>query len=188
MAINTVVTTDDLTVFGPPNNIELQVDIGPEGQRGSIFFSGTGDPNSLTFTEAPKLNDLFIRTDLGGNYGTVYKYVSVPAGSQWQSILTFQPITYNSVLTATFNSGSTSLNILLNDFYLNAPSNLQADSVSVQLTPQNELPLVLSISDKNITTGSNRNLVIDVVGVEYSGGSWTNMSGSVNIGVNLSII
>lgn len=188
MAINTVVATDELTVFGPPNNIELQVDIGPEGQRGSIFFSGTGDPNSLTFTETPKLNDLFIRTDLGGNYGTVYKYVSVPAGNQWQSILTFQPITYNSILTASFSSGSTSLNVLLDDFYLNAPSNLQADSVSVQLTPQHEVPLVLSISDKSITTGTNRNLVIDVVGAEYTSGSWSSMSGSVNIGVSLSIV
>lgn len=188
MAINTVVSNDDLVIYGPPSSIELQLGIGATGQRGSIFFSGTGDPNSITFTETPQLNDLFIRNDIGGNYGTVYKYVSAPGGDEWQSVLDFQPINYNSVVNTTFTSGSAMITVLLDSFYQNAPSNLSADEIAIQLTPENDVPLVLSISDKSITLGENRNLIIELAGVEYNSPTWSAMSGSVNIGLNLSII
>jgi hypothetical protein len=191
MAINTVVTSDDLTVLGPPSSIDLQVDIGPQGERGSIFYSGSGDPNTNTsvFTSNPaSLNDIYIRTDLGANYGTVYKYVSLPGGDQWQSILKFQPITYNAIENVTFTSGSATITTTLDDFYVNAPANITTDEISVQLTANNDVPLILSISNKSITSGTNRNLIITVVGAEYSSGSWANMSGSANINLNLSLI
>jgi len=38
-----VLTTDDLTVLSGPETIELLVDIGPTGTRGSKFF--VGKPN-----------------------------------------------------------------------------------------------------------------------------------------------
>ena len=191
MAINTVVSTDDITVLGPPASIELQLDIGPEGDRGSIFYSGNGDPNTNTsvFTSNPaQINDLYIRTDLGGNYGTVYKYVSQPGGEQWQSILKFQPISYNSIENVTFTSGSGIITTTLDDFYVNAPANITTDQISVHLTPENDLPLVLSVSNKTITSGGIRSLIVTVVGAEYSSGSWSNMSGSANINFNLTLI
>jgi hypothetical protein len=191
MAINTVLTSDDLTVLGPPSFIDLQVDIGPQGERGSTFYSGSGDPNTNTsvFTSSPaSLNDIYIRTDLGGNYGTVYKYISLPGGDQWQSILKFQPITYNSIENVTFTSGSGVITTILDDFYVNAPTNITTDEIAVQLTANNDVPLILSISNKSITSGTNRNLIITVVGAEYSYGSWANMSGSANINLNLSLI
>jgi hypothetical protein len=191
MAINTVVSTDDLTVLGPPASIDLSLDIGPAGTRGSIFYSGTGDPNINTaqFTSnPPNLNDLYIRTDLGANYGTVYKYVSQPGGSQWSSILKFQPINYNDIRNVTFTSGSASITVILDDFYVNAPNNLTTDQIAVQLTSENDVPLVLSVSGKSLTSGTTRTFITTITGTEYTAGTWANMSGSANINLNLTLV
>ena len=191
MAINTVVSTDDLTVLGPPASIDLSLDIGPAGTRGSIFYSGTGDPNVNTaqFVSNPQnLNDLYIRTDIGANYGTVYKYVSQPGGSQWSSILKFQPINYNDIRNVTFTSGSASITVILDDFYVNAPNNLTTDQIAVQFTAENDVPLVLSVSGKSLTSGTTRTFITTIAGAEYSAGTWANMSGSANINLNLTLV
>jgi sulfur transfer complex TusBCD TusB component (DsrH family) len=93
MAINTVLQTDDLTVLGPPISLDVQVDIGPSGPRGSLIYSAQGDPNLNTtafINNPPQINDLYLRTDVGIFYGTIYKYVSVPGGDQWNTLLSIQ--------------------------------------------------------------------------------------------------
>ena len=40
-----LVSTDSITVVGPPNIVEVLVDIGPTGTRGNRFIVGSGDPN-----------------------------------------------------------------------------------------------------------------------------------------------
>jgi hypothetical protein len=59
MAITTVVNTDEITVLGPPASIDLQVDIGPQGERGSLIFAAPGEPTSSSgsvafINESPK--------------------------------------------------------------------------------------------------------------------------------------
>jgi hypothetical protein len=90
MAINVVVSNDDLTVLGPPASIDLQVDIGPEGPRGSYIYSGFGDPNLISgpFINNPQeVGDLYYRTF----NNIIYQYSSVPGGDQWQVIVNFNP-------------------------------------------------------------------------------------------------
>ena len=35
-----VLSNEDITILGPPSTIELSVDIGPQGDRGSQIFVG----------------------------------------------------------------------------------------------------------------------------------------------------
>jgi hypothetical protein len=189
MAINTVVSTDTITVLGPPSNIQLQVDIGPAGKRGSLIFSGAGDPNVLVFTEPIQLGDLFIRTDrFGGNYGTIYKYNSVPSGNVWQETLAFQPISYNQIFDVEFTDGVGQFNIPVSTFYVNAPANLTAEQISVQVTPEYTSPIAISVLSKGLTTGLNRNLVVELRAATFSGGNWIEMFENVNILVTLSVL
>ena len=90
MAIDTVVSGDSVDVVGPPPSVIVNVDIGPEGNRGSIFFSGYGVPDPLSISES-QLGDLYINRELGANYGVVYRLSAVPGGTSWESILKFQP-------------------------------------------------------------------------------------------------
>ena len=55
-----LISTDNITVVGPPNTIEVLVDIGPAGTRGSQTFVGVGNPNSVNIGQTPLLNDLYI--------------------------------------------------------------------------------------------------------------------------------
>jgi hypothetical protein len=191
VAINSVLSTDSITVFGPPDSVTVSLDIGATGERGSFIYSGNGDPNINTspFVNDPaKVGDLYLRTDVNGNYGTVYQYAAVPGGNEWQAVLKFQPTTYSDIVNASFSSGSANITVALNDFYENAPVNLSVNNLAVQLTAENNIPLVLSVSQKTLTSGASRNLIITAVGSEYDGSAWLSMSGSVNIGINISVI
>jgi hypothetical protein len=91
MAINVVVSNDDLTVLGPPASIDLQVDIGPEGPRGSYIYSGFNDPNSVSgpFINNPQeIGDLYYRT----SNNIIYQYTSQPGGDQWIEITNLEVV------------------------------------------------------------------------------------------------
>jgi hypothetical protein len=91
MAINVVVSNDDLTVLGPPASIDLQVDIGPEGPRGSYIYSGFNDPNVVSgpFINNPQeIGDLYYRT----SNNTIYQYTSQPGGDQWIEITNLEVV------------------------------------------------------------------------------------------------
>lgn len=98
MAINStldvVIQEDDLVVLGPPSTIDVSVDIGPEGSRGSRFFTGSGDPNNLSLTQFntihgafPVYGDVYLRIDFGEDYGSFYSYTAVPGGDQWSKVI-----------------------------------------------------------------------------------------------------
>lgn len=190
MAINLIVQDDNLTVYGPPQSLELAVDIGPKGDKGNKIYAGPGDPNvntGLFISDPAEISDIFIRNDLGADYGVVYQYKSVPGGNEWQAVLKFQPITYSTILDVPFTSGSASFLIPLTSLYVDAPLNLTSDNISVQLTPEHTAPVAVTVSGKVITSGGSRSLQVSLLGKELSG-SITNLSGTISINVNLSIV
>ena len=94
MAITTVVNTDEITVLGPPASIDLQVDIGPQGERGSLIFAAPGEPTSVSgsvafINEPARLGDLFINNDTNSlDYGSIYQRTAVPGNPDtWTFIL-----------------------------------------------------------------------------------------------------
>ena len=93
MAITTSVNTDEITVLGPPASIDLQIDVGPKGDRGTYIYSGPGIPTgsgSVAFiNDAPVIGDLFVNKDqTSADYSSIYQYTAVPANpNQWVKIL-----------------------------------------------------------------------------------------------------
>lgn len=92
--LDVVIQEDDLVVLGPPATVDISLDIGAQGDPGSQIYTGAFDPNSITISQfttlygaAPAARDVFMRTDIGSNYGTFYSYVSVPGGTQWEPVL-----------------------------------------------------------------------------------------------------
>ena len=91
MAITPVLGTDQITVLGPPSSIELQVDLGATGERGSIIYNAAGIPTgsgSVAFiNEAPKTGDVFIDTSSSSNL-IFYQYQAVPGNpNQWTQVV-----------------------------------------------------------------------------------------------------
>jgi len=182
MAIDTIISNDELVVVGPPASVSVSVDIGPQGERGSQFYSGVGLPtaaaNVASLVDA-KVNDLYINRLLGGNYGVVYKLNATPGGTLWQSILNFQPISHSIQKLVNFTSGTGSISIPLADFYSTAPENLDPDSILVQATAELNNPAFVSISNKNIQDVSSvKTFIAELKGAEFSSGSTSLISSS----------
>ena len=192
MAINSVVQTDSITVFGPPESIEVALDIGPSGERGSIIYSGLGDPNINTspfVNEQPKVNDLYVRTDSGADYGLIYQYNTIPGGTEWQSILKIVPTIHNLIEEVEFISGSASVTVLLSDIYEDAPSSLTANNFSIQLTPEHSEAVAISITNKGLTTGESRSLIFGMKATQQDTGSGTTaLSDTINLNILISIV
>jgi hypothetical protein len=180
MAIDTIISNDELVVVGPPASVSVSVDIGPQGERGSQFYSGVGTPaqNAASLIDA-KINDLYINRLLGGNYGVVYKLNATPGGSSWQAILKFQPISHSIQKIVNFTSGTGSISIPLADFYSNAPENLNPDTILIQATSELNNPAFICISNKDIQTVSTvKTFIAELKGAELSSGSVSLISSS----------
>ena len=182
MAIDTIISNDELVVVGPPASVSVSVDIGPQGERGSQYYSGIGPPtaaaNIASLVDA-KVNDLYINRLLGGNYGVVYKLDAVPGGSSWQPILKFQPISHSIQKLVNFTSGTGSISIPLADFYSNAPESLNVNTILVQATAELNNPAFVSISNKEIADVSAvKTFIAELKGAEFSSGSVSLISSS----------
>jgi hypothetical protein len=182
MAIDTIISNDELVVVGPPASVSVSVDVGPQGERGSQFYYGVGLPtaaaNAASLVDA-RINDLYINSELGGNYGTVYKLNSIPGGTAWQGILKFQPLSYSIQQPVDFVSGSGSISIPLADFYPNASENLSSDTILIQATAELNDPAFISISNKNIQEISTvKTFIAELKGAQLSSGSVSLISAS----------
>ena len=182
MAIDTIISNDELVVVGPPASVSVSVDIGPQGERGSQFYSGVGLPtaaaNAASLVDA-KVNDLYINRLLGGNYGVVYKLNAAPGGTLWQSILKFQPISHSIQKLVNFTSGTGSISIPLADFYSSAPEGLDPNSILIQATSELNNPAFISISNKDIQDVSAvKTFIAELKGAELSSGSVSFISAS----------
>ena len=131
--LNVLVNSADMVVLGPPNTIDIEVDRGAKGDRGTKTFYGGIDPNSLTPSQfntaygyTPIYGDVFVSTVAGATYGQYYMYSYVPGGDEWVASFSLQSaaselfVTGNytwsasavpniDVLTASSVSASTSL-------------------------------------------------------------------------------
>jgi hypothetical protein len=182
MAIDTIISNDELVVVGPPASVSVSVDVGPQGERGSQFYYGVGLPtaaaNAASLVDA-RINDLYINNELGGNYGTVYKLNAIPGGTAWQGILKFQPLSYSIKQPVDFVSGSGSISIPLADFYPNASENLSSDTILIQATAELNNPAFISISNKSIQEISTvKTFIAELKGAQFSSGSVSLISAS----------
>ena len=190
--VDVLLNTSDLVVFGPPSQIEVAVDIGPQGTRGSKIFVGNGEPNTLTssgqiFGEVIKYNDLYINSSSGTNYSYMYQYVSEPGGDTWVEIIRINPAIYSAIDTTTFTSGNASITIPISNIANVSGSPLTAANFNIQHTVVGTKPIASSIEiPELIPPGSN--LVINFHCVEYNGSSWVPLSGSKSIHLFVSIV
>lgn len=190
-----LVSNDDITVLGPPETIELLVDVGPQGIRGSKVFVGVGDPNTLTtngeiFSEPILLNDLYINGSPGIDYGYLHQYVSEPGGNIWTPVLKLNPTIYSVNYVTEFvagtgaSTGSTSIAIPLTRITSGVGTPLVAENFSVQYSIVNDNPIASSMTISEIT---GEDLVINLEAAEYDG-TWQALSKEVTVHVFVSTV
>jgi hypothetical protein len=176
MAIDVLLNTDDIVVFGPPDVVEVLVDIGPSGTRGSQVFVGTGDPNLVEIGQTPLLNDLYINTSPGVDYSYMYQYSSEPGGDTWVEVLKVNPTIYSQNHLTTYTAGAASIVIPIADIVTVTGTPLDAENFNVQYSISHDNPVASAMS---IPTLVGTNLTINFTAAEYSASTWSDFSGEV---------
>ena len=182
-----VLNNDDVTVLAPPSIIEVLVDIGPQGTRGSQFFVGVGNPNSVNIGQTPNLNDLYINTSPGGELGYLFQYRSEPGGNVWVEVLDIYPSVYSENAQVTFESGTSEVIIPVADIVTVTGTPLVSENFSVQYSIAHTNP-VASAMQIPALVGAGTNLVINLEAVEYAGAAWSALDESVTIHFNITIV
>jgi hypothetical protein len=185
---------DDITVLGPPETVELLIDIGPEGTRGSQVFVGVGNPNIIEIGQTPLLNDLYINTSPGADYGYLYQYVSQPGSNTWIEILELNPTIYSKNFLTTYVGGEASITIPISNIVTSTATPLIAENFSVQFSLVNDNPVAASMSIPALV-GDGEDLVINFKAVEHrtdvdSGpyGDWAVLEGQVTTHLFITIV
>lgn len=187
-----VVNTDDIVVLGPPDVINVSVSRGEQGPRGSTFYAGAGDPNDSVVAEnvfgssvIPNEGDVYINAATGSEYGWLYVYNPKVTGDQWDQVLRLQPPVYATVTTQSFTTGLSTIAIPIADIIPSTITGLTADNYVVTLTPINTDPTVLTINSKSIVS---TNLEIVVEAIKYSSATWSNVTSTIDIAVNITVV
>ena len=190
-----VLSTEDLLVLGPVDNVEVQVDIGPTGRRGSKYYVGSGDPNTpgvIPGSDIPQIGDFFINSSTAGDFGWLYVY---QAGQNnivsWQKAIQLQPSLYSNNITVTFANGlatgSNAPSILISEMTADT-SIINTNRYVVQLTPLFADPLLLTIQQKRIPAPDYDRLFLDLRAIRFSSGTWLPVTGQVTMGVTVSVV
>lgn len=184
MTTEIVISTDDLTVLAPPDTVELLLDFGPTGQRGSQIFSGIGEPADFTsggqiFGQDLYLNDYYINAAPGSDYSYLYQYRTGAGGSAnaWFKLIKMNPTIYSSINDVYFTSGDGTIEIPIANITSISASSLSASNFSIQYNLVNSNPIATSISSISIV---GTDLVIDLKAAEFDGTSWSNLDSGVS--------
>ena len=193
MAIDVLLSTDEITVLGPPNIIDLSVDIGPQGQRGSYIFIGSGDPNTagvLPSSINPQVYDVFINSFSDSKYAWMYQYLAQPGSTTptWEATLRLSPSIYSANLELSFNgSGVASESIAIADI---TPDQVITDEnrYIVSLTPIGSDPVAFSINSKTVNVSGVPTLDLSIEAVKYSSSTWSALTGTVTWAVTVTMV
>jgi len=187
--VDIVLDSDELTVLGGPSQVSVQVDIGAEGDRGSIFVVDSSEPNSITVDNvisgvAVQAFDMYINTQ----DKKMYQYIAGDGGTlTWTEILSLIPNTYSVNKSVTFNDGDATVsNIALTDIVdSGSVSGLTAANFNVQYSILGSAPIASSISVSNPSGG---NLPITFHASEFDGTTWSDVSGSKTIHIFITVV
>ena len=182
--VDILLTTEDVAVLGGPDTVNVEVDFGTTGDRGSQIFSNVGKPvigtNGLT-SLAPdcQLFDLYINIlSTDDEYQYVYQLQNVLGTNTWVKLFKLVSNIYSKNYTATsFVDGVWTMNIPIAEI---VPSSLagsaSAENFNIQYSVLNQYPIASSINVGEISTsGGERILPVTITASELLDGTFVSI-------------
>jgi hypothetical protein len=204
-----ILSNDDLTVFGGPETVSIDLDIGPQGDRGSIIVGSNGDPRDAGVNAAlqnqPRyretlppfalpngINALDIAIDYNPaspTYKTVFQRVATPTGTQWTEMLSLKTNFYSSVEDVTAVNGTITIPPI-NLSEIADEINLTSANLSIQYSVSSPLggPLATNLVIKDIIDDPIRALPLEIKGVEYIDNAWVPITGPKRIHLFITVV
>ena len=192
--VDALVGSIEVTTLGGPATIDVGLDFGPSGERGSYYFVGNGNPNipGTVIGQTPKVFDMYINllpTD--EEYLFLYQYQYVNGSNIWVRLVDLVPGTYSESQSRIFSSGSLSFNIpVANIVPLDLIPNISSANLSIQhsvLNNNNPVVSTLIVGEISII-GDLVMLPITIKAKELSGSSWVNLAGTYRLDLSISMV
>lgn len=163
-----VLSTVDLDVFGGPSTVNLSVDVGATGDRGSRIWAGPGGYATDLIGQDVKLYDVYINTTTG----YMYQYVVQLGSPAWIFLkaLTAASNEFNNRIATTYDSSGYAIIL-----HSPVPSGATVADYVVNYNIRNGTMPIASSHDLVIISGS---LYIVIRASKLSGGAWSNLTGN----------
>jgi hypothetical protein len=194
-----LLSNDDLTVFGGPESISLDLDIGPQGDRGSIILASNGNPQDANVNAAivQSLQALDIAIDIqpaSETYKTVFQRVATATGTQWTTMFNLKTNYYSSIKEEVAVDGTLEITpINVRDIYGDSGETAAtSNAFNVQYSissPDSSGPLATTLLIKPLITSQGfLALPLEIKGVEYIDDAWQPMAGPKRVHLFITVV
>jgi hypothetical protein len=192
-----LLSNDDLTVFGGPESISLDLDIGPQGDRGSIIIGVLGDPRNSnvasTIVQDVQALDLAIDYQPASPYfKTVFQLVSTGSGLQWTPLINLKANSYSSIKQVTASNGRLVIPpINVTEIYDLSENEVTSANFKVNYSISGGGPLATSLIVNEIDpTQGFLALPLEIKGVEYDEVEevWFPMTGPKSVHLFITVV
>ena len=187
-----LLSSDELTVLGGPAEISVDVDFGPQGDRGSLILYGLGKPDEVVLPEDPQIYDTYINVlSSDSEYQFLYQYIAADGGlPAWTKIFKLTPNIYSGNFQRTFNSGQLQINLPVASI---VPPGLvgdyTAENFNVQANVLGQNPISTGVTVSEISIVDNLvTLPITINAIEYVDNSWQLLSGQKTIHILITVV
>lgn len=171
--VDVVLGSSTLDIFSAaPATVDVDVDFGATGERGSKWWTGTTSPTIALAGQDILENDIYLNTISG----VLFQYLQYTGSPTWQEIGSITLPQYSEISTTSFTTGSATINVPLTSITSDV-SPVVGDFVVRYQISNSTSPVASSFTTAIVST----NLAITITAIQYSGGTWSNLTGSKDV-------
>jgi hypothetical protein len=186
---NIFVSSDDVKVIGGTARVDVDVDFGPQGDRGSLFLVNYGNPNTISHPVPLQLLDLYINVQATDeDYLMMYRYQNVSGVNTWVETARLITDKFSTNRTVSFVDGVSTNAIdfkVSNIIPMSLVGGLTAADFNVQCTISHpDSPVASSITVLPVTIQSGTGdviLPVTVNAAKFSDLEWSALSGTFTV-------
>lgn len=180
-----LLSTVDLDVFGGPTTVDVSVDFGQTGQRGSRIWSGSLTPELALVGQDIQLYDYYINT----NTGQVYSYILEVGSPQWVPFFSLTLPQYSAIIPVEFVGGVTQIDLPLALVFSNF-SGFSASDFVIRYNISHTNPTSSTFgSSIYVDSGTGAEyLRIQMSAVEFASGTWSGLASTIALHVFITYI
>lgn len=198
--VDTTIASADVTVLGGPSSVIVDVNFGPEGNRGSYIYSVLGIPGTtgVALPSDIQIYDIAINIKNESNiltgyidpdYLKMYQYIVTETGSPgWVEVISFQSLITTSSIKINYETAFVSGQSVNIDLPLYGFTTLEGFAFNIQYNIESTNVVASSfIKSTYFNQADNQyHMVITINAAERSGSTWAALNNTTRM-VNLSI-
>lgn len=191
--VSSTIASANINIIGGPSQIDVSVDYGQRGDRGSLILYGQGKPYLVSLPEAALLYDMYVNLlPSDDEYQWVYQYINTPSGLSWKSLFKLTPNTYSKNNSFSFVNGSVEFWIPISSItgQDNPLSTLAASNFNVQhsIISQNPTASSITVGDVETSPTDILSLPITINAAEFQSGAWSSLSGQKTVHLFVTVV